>query len=427
MKKFIILVLFGSMLNVLEAQNDSIKVCPYFWKDNTPMQIENISVGMATQTGTFPIIYFSTFSEPDGCAEFPLAPLDPASEFFFSGGKADNTSAGISILDLVLISEHILGIAPLASPASMIAADFNRSGSITTFDIVQIRKVLLGIEQGPADFGFIQKQCNFGNNPFNFNCDLYSKQELEQIGEVEMVGWKKGDVDGDYLGLKPPVDTTTIIFPNMMLTAGVPVTIPVKTSAFNSLAFQIGLTLDTMAVVVDSITGDDMYPSLWNVKNEEARITLLSNVLDPIEQGTIFYLHVTPTANIALKDAISLSTQFSTMFVPNTDSQNYWTSKLVFSSNVSQQETPAAAAQQVKVSPNPFSAQSQLIFDLPQSGTVQVAITDLTGRRTYETTLTLSAGKQVIDIPGSVLPAGSIGIYSLTTQAGSVSGKIVKN
>jgi hypothetical protein len=40
-------------------------------------------------------------------------------------------------VDLVLISKHILGLEPLNSPYKMIAADANKSNSITTFDIVE--------------------------------------------------------------------------------------------------------------------------------------------------------------------------------------------------------------------------------------------------------------------------------------------------
>lgn len=54
--------------------------------------------------------------------------------------------AGISTFDLVLISKHILGITPLENPFQLIAADENNSGSVTSFDILEIRKLLLGIK-----------------------------------------------------------------------------------------------------------------------------------------------------------------------------------------------------------------------------------------------------------------------------------------
>ncbi|HMX39095.1 MAG TPA: carboxypeptidase regulatory-like domain-containing protein [Saprospiraceae bacterium] len=52
---------------------------------------------------------------------------------------------GVSTYDLVLISKHILGLEPFPTVWKMLAADVNRSGSISTFDIVEARKLILGI------------------------------------------------------------------------------------------------------------------------------------------------------------------------------------------------------------------------------------------------------------------------------------------
>lgn len=52
---------------------------------------------------------------------------------------------GVSTYDLVLISKHILGLELLPTPWKMLAADVNRSGTISTFDIVEARKLILGI------------------------------------------------------------------------------------------------------------------------------------------------------------------------------------------------------------------------------------------------------------------------------------------
>ncbi|MFN5090478.1 MAG: hypothetical protein ACK5F6_10790, partial [Bacteroidota bacterium] len=53
---------------------------------------------------------------------------------------------GVSTYDLILISKHILGNQPLTSPYKMIAADVNNSKSITTLDMIQLRKLILNIE-----------------------------------------------------------------------------------------------------------------------------------------------------------------------------------------------------------------------------------------------------------------------------------------
>jgi hypothetical protein len=53
----------------------------------------------------------------------------------------------VTTFDMVLITRHILGQEMLASPYLWIAADVNDSGTISTLDLVAIRKVILQIEQ----------------------------------------------------------------------------------------------------------------------------------------------------------------------------------------------------------------------------------------------------------------------------------------
>lgn len=58
-----------------------------------------------------------------------------------------NPLAGMTTYDLVLISKHILSIQPLLCDWQKLAADVNCNGQISTFDIVEARKVILGISQ----------------------------------------------------------------------------------------------------------------------------------------------------------------------------------------------------------------------------------------------------------------------------------------
>lgn len=58
----------------------------------------------------------------------------------------ENPLNGVSTFDISLIQRHILGIQVLNSPYKMIAADVNNSRSITTLDMVQLRKLILGLD-----------------------------------------------------------------------------------------------------------------------------------------------------------------------------------------------------------------------------------------------------------------------------------------
>ncbi|MBK9336312.1 MAG: redoxin domain-containing protein [Lewinellaceae bacterium] len=59
--------------------------------------------------------------------------------------KNDNPLNGVSTLDLLQINRHILGIESFQHAWQLVAADANNSGSLSVFDILELRKLILGI------------------------------------------------------------------------------------------------------------------------------------------------------------------------------------------------------------------------------------------------------------------------------------------
>ncbi|MEM9847504.1 MAG: M43 family zinc metalloprotease [Bacteroidota bacterium] len=83
----------------------------------------------------------------DENGNYTLTGLETGKNYQFSiRFGEDNPIAGVSAFDLQVISKHIVNIETLDSPYKLIAADVNDSGTITTMDILAIRRVLLGFE-----------------------------------------------------------------------------------------------------------------------------------------------------------------------------------------------------------------------------------------------------------------------------------------
>ena len=108
---------------------------------------------------------------------------------------------GVTTFDLLMISKHILGTGTLDSPYKMIAADVNRSGTITTFDIVELRKLILYIDtafQNNTSWRFIDADYVFPDsvNPFSHVFpETYAVNGLVQDVEKDFVAVKVGDVN----------------------------------------------------------------------------------------------------------------------------------------------------------------------------------------------------------------------------------------
>ena len=84
-------------------------------------------------------------STQDGSYSFTSVPMPGSDHISIKAIRDDNPMNGVSTLDLVLIQKHILGTEALKSPYKMIAADVDNNNDITVLDLLELRKLILGI------------------------------------------------------------------------------------------------------------------------------------------------------------------------------------------------------------------------------------------------------------------------------------------
>jgi hypothetical protein len=113
---------------------------------------------------------------------------------------------GVSVMDIILIQRHILGVVRLSSPYKMIAADVNRSGTITTLDIIQMQRLILGVVSGfpgNTSWRFIPQSYVFPDpehpwlEVFPEGLDYTCNQGTQFI--LNFIALKIGDVNGSSL------------------------------------------------------------------------------------------------------------------------------------------------------------------------------------------------------------------------------------
>ena len=116
--------------------------------------------------------------------------------------KADQPLNGVSTFDLVLISKHILGLSAFNNPHQYIAADANKSGTVTAFDMVQLRRLILAIDQelpNNSSWRFVSKDYAFPiDNPLQN--EFPESMELIEISsnqQIDFTAIKIGDVNGN--------------------------------------------------------------------------------------------------------------------------------------------------------------------------------------------------------------------------------------
>src|SRR6185369_16691012 len=98
---------------------------------------------------------------------------------------------------------HILGKKALSTAYNLLAADVNHSKSITTADIVDIRKLILHLTNDfpqAESWEFLSTATKI-NNPANpWKEALYTSATVNNIQDdkkLDFIGYKMGDVDGN--------------------------------------------------------------------------------------------------------------------------------------------------------------------------------------------------------------------------------------
>ncbi len=93
----------------------------------------------------FPPLNVFDLTDAQGCADIYTVPPEYVDYYSVVPEKDDNPLNGASPYDLWLISMHISGIQPFTEPWQWIAADVDNNSVIDSADIIELRKLILGI------------------------------------------------------------------------------------------------------------------------------------------------------------------------------------------------------------------------------------------------------------------------------------------
>lgn len=111
------------------------------------------------------------------------------------GDRATDFLNGVSTLDMVMIQRHILAVEKITNTAYLIAADVNRDNRISTADLVNLRRIILGFEIPSSFTAWILRPSS----------DLLSSSYLitnlqVDITDLDFKPIKVGDVNGSAVG-----------------------------------------------------------------------------------------------------------------------------------------------------------------------------------------------------------------------------------
>ena len=332
--------------------------------------------------------------------------LEPKNDYYIRGFKDTDPTDGVNTIDLIQIQKHLLGIKRFASPYQMIAADANRSNSITAIDLIIIRKLLLGKYASFPDntswrFGIASQYLEPGA-PWFFEETLKIEYLGADITDADFIGVKTGDVTGDakndFTTILPRWSETLMLnMADQTLIAGVPTKIDFTASSFSNIAgLQLGLEMtDGMILAVEAgslaigeenfnITADGRLLMSWNAQ---------SLVSVPADQ-VLFSVIVMSSTSGSVSEMMQLHNGTLLAEAYAGDALDRLQIELEPTSTL-----PAAFENTLFVNePNPFSQNTTIRFSLEKSGDASLRFYDLSGRLLYDVTATYTQGMNTVVI-----------------------------
>jgi hypothetical protein len=290
---------------------------------------------------------------------------------------------GVNTWDLVLISRHILGLESLSTPYKLIAADANKSGTVTTFDIVELRKLILGTYTtlpNNSSWRFVDASQQFTSNDNPFADVIRENISVAQIQASalsdDFIGVKVGDVDQTAVpnSLSGSDDRTagTLLFDvaDRKVVAGEEFVVNFKVAEQVS-AYQFTLNFRNLEVL-------EVIPG---AKQTMENFGIFSNAITTSADATSgeFAVKFRATANGTLSQQLSVSSQITKAVA--FEANNKLDVAIRF--NGANTTISTVGFELYQNSPNPWVSKTQIGFHLPEATEARLTIYDALGRILY--------------------------------------------
>ena len=361
----------------------------------------------------------STFTGNKGSYEF--LELKEGLNYSITPKLNEDHANGVSTLDLITISRHILGIESLDSPYKMIAADVNASNTITTLDLITMRKLILRIERvftNNESWRFVRSDYEFPvpDNPW---IEVFPESDIIEAlagaaKNINFIGIKVGDVNNsaNVSQLSPPIEVRN---------QNDPLILKAKQQSLNSISLTASdlekfegfqFSLDYSGLGLQEISYDLLQPSNIAIHGDQNIITVSWHQPEHQLDGNqvLMTLHFKSTSSINFEDHLVIHSRL-------TASEAYHKKKihainLAFPIDDNHREFSLG-----QNFPNPVINYTQIPIFLPDDAEVQLTMFDLNGRIILNQVETFSKGKNLFKINCQNMTPG-VFTYQIETPFG---------
>jgi len=348
--------------------------------------------------------------------------------------KDVNPLNGVSTLDLIMIQKHILGAQLFQTPYKLIAADIDKNGEINGVDLVELRKLILGVDKSftkneswrfvDAGYRFIDKNQAL-KETFN---EFYLIKNLQQPMQIDFVGVKIGDVNESSITTelqRLEERNATPFKPLYAINAEYHTDELIKVNVFAEGPYELqGFQFE--------LRSDDL-----EYLGMEGGIVQVENVfINDLKEGLRFSFHHNkpilifenkPMLTLLFKARRSGSLKNSIHINQNGLNPEWYDGELkTYRLGLNWKEkTSEASFQNVLNRPNPFFNETTIQFQLPGPSPVLLKVINLNGSLIYQKQLNGLAGINEWTISRNLFNASGIYYYKLESLFGTTTRKMI--
>ncbi len=350
------------------------------------------------------------------------------SNYMVKSKRLDEAANGVTTADIVKIQRHILGIEDLTSPYKLIAADVNKSFSITASDISEIRKLILGVYSEfpkvnswvmiPADYTFSNPK-----SPWDYPTEK-NFITTTPSSKIDFIAVKLGDVNNSAaasnLGSNASTRNATTLKLNVdekELVAGQTYQMAFKAADFDNIAgFQFTLNYDNQALSFEGVQAgalkvDESNFGLQSLENGKMTMSWNeSKALSLSGEEVLFVLNFRVLANQKVSQSIALTNDITAIEAYDASLNVKGISLSVRSGK---EVVDANVFELYQNAPNPFDKETRVSFRLGESQAVQLTVYDMTGKVIYLNQFEASKGLNSVKLDRSDLNGAGMYYYQL--------------
>jgi hypothetical protein len=378
-------------------------------------------------------------------SEVMLAKTDVAGAFKFQGmplnatynvtaENNENYLNGVSTLDLVMIQRHILGAQKLNSAFNIVAADVNNDTKISASDLVELRKLILGVyTKLPSNksWRFLDANQTFADasKPFPFSESVKVNIANTSVNNVDLKAIKIGDVNESASvnvkdqNAEPRTNKTLKLeIGQQAFEKGNRIIVPVYAGSKNDISgLQFTMKLNSNLKVIGVV------PGAINMTDDNIAITG-STFAASFASASSIEVNQNDELFALVLEAVNAGSMTNSIQVTNdvVKSEAYNTELEIM--NVALTMRNGAVASEVSLMqnvPNPFQTTTTIQFMLPEAQKATLKVFDITGKTVYSKEGEYVKGQNQVVLHSEQLGAGGVLYYQLETKGYTSTKKMI--